>query len=66
MSVWPLAPQLAIGWTETYVKYLDHLTTVDIKHDAPHRQRNRNDNMIFKRREWRTRLSLRSLQRDRV
>ena len=43
------ASQVAIGWTETYVKYLDYLTTVDIKHDAPRRQRNRFENMIFMR-----------------
>ena len=41
------ASHVAIGWTETYVKYIDYLTTVDIKHDAPHRQRNRYENMIF-------------------
>ena len=43
------ASQVAIGWTETYVKYLDNLTTVDIKHDAPHRQRFRCENMILMR-----------------
>ena len=43
------ASQVAIGWTETYVKYFDYLTAVDIKHDAPHRQRNRYENMIFMR-----------------
>ena len=30
--------QLAIRWTETYVKYLDYLTTVDISQKAPHRK----------------------------
>ena len=39
---------MAIRWTETYVKYLDYIT-VDIKHDAPHRQRNLSANMIFMR-----------------
>ena len=43
------ASQVATGWTETYVKYFDYFTTVDIKHDAPHRQRNRYENMIFMR-----------------
>ena len=43
------ASQVAIGWTETYVKYLDYLTTVDIKHDAPHRQSFRCENMILMR-----------------
>ena len=41
------ASQVAIGWTETYVKYFDYLATVDTKHDAPHRQRNRYEIMIF-------------------
>ena len=26
--------QLAIGWTETYCRYLDYLTTIDISHHA--------------------------------
>ena len=43
------ASHLAIGWPETYVKYLDYITTVDIKHDAPHRQRYRYENRIFMR-----------------
>ena len=33
--------QVAIVWIETYVKYLDYITTIDIKHDSPHRHRNR-------------------------
>ena len=41
--------QLAIGWTETYVKYLDYLTTVDISQKVCHRKRNRYANMIFMR-----------------
>ena len=43
------ASKVAIGWTETYVKHLDCLTAVDIKHDAPHRQRNGYEKMIFMR-----------------
>ena len=35
------ASQVAIGWTETYVKYLDFVSTVDIKHEAPYRERHR-------------------------
>ena len=43
------ASQVAIGWTETYVKYLDYISTVDIKHEALHRPRHRYENMIFTR-----------------
>ena len=40
---------MSIVWNETHVKYLDHLSTVDIKHEAPHRQRYRCEKMIFMR-----------------
>ena len=32
------ASQLAIGWTETHVRYLDHITEIDISYNAPYRQ----------------------------
>ena len=43
------ASQVATGWTETYVKYLDYISTVDIKHEAPHRQRHRHECTLFMR-----------------
>ena len=32
------ASQLAIGWTETYVQYFDHISENDISYNAPYRQ----------------------------
>ena len=43
------ASQLAIGWTETYVKYLDYISTVDIKYEACCRQRHRYESTLFMR-----------------
>ena len=41
--------QVAIGWTETYVKYLEYTSTVDIKHEALYRQRHRYESTLFMR-----------------
>ena len=38
--------QLAVGWTETYCRYLDYFTTVDITHYAPHHQRKQYESTI--------------------
>ena len=38
--------QVAIGWTETYCKYLDYLCTVDISYTAPNHRRSRDENTI--------------------
>ena len=38
--------QLSIGLTETCCWYLDYLTTVDISHHAPYRQRSRYESTI--------------------
>ena len=38
--------QLAIGWTETYCRYLDYLTTIDTSHHAPYHQRSRYESTI--------------------
>ena len=38
--------QLTMGWTESYWRCLDYLTTIDISNHAPYHQRNRNENTI--------------------
>ena len=38
--------QLANGWTETYCRYLDCLTTIDISQNAPYHQRSRFENTV--------------------
>ena len=39
----------AIGWTETYVKYLDYISEIDISYIALFRQRVRCDNTVYMR-----------------
>ena len=41
--------QGAIGWTETYVKYLDYISEIYISYHAPCRQRVRYDNTVYMR-----------------
>ena len=41
------ASQLAHGWTETSVKYLDYISKIDISHEAPYRQRLRYESTLF-------------------
>ena len=43
------ASQVAIGWNETYVKYFDHISTIDISHVAPYRQRHRCECTLYMR-----------------
>ena len=33
--------QIAIGWNDELVRYLDHIVQIDISHDAPAEQRGR-------------------------
>ena len=40
---------IAIGWTETYVKYLDYISEIDISFHAPHQQRVRYNNTVHMR-----------------
>ena len=30
--------QLAIGWSDAWLRYLDHITQIDISHEAPQEQ----------------------------
>ena len=43
------ASQLAHGWTETWVKYLDYISNIDISVDAPHWQRQRYESTVYMR-----------------
>ena len=43
------ASQLAHGWTETYVKYLDYISEIDISCNAPYRQQVRYNNTVYMR-----------------
>ena len=43
------ACQLMHGWTEEYVKYLDYISHIDIRTDAPYKQRNRHESAFFMR-----------------
>ena len=40
--------QLAIYWTDAWVRYLDHIAKIDISHTAPHLQRNRYNNLLLR------------------
>ena len=44
-----MASQVVIGWTETYVKCLDCISTIDVKHEALYRQRHRYESTLFMR-----------------
>ena len=39
--------QLAHGWTEMWVKCLDHMSKIDINHDAPNRQRQQHESTLY-------------------
>ena len=41
--------QLAHGWTDEWVKYLDNISEIDISHNAPFRQRVRYNNIVCMR-----------------
>ena len=41
------ACQVVRGWTEEYVKYLDHISRIDFSYEAPYKQRNRYENTLF-------------------
>ena len=43
------ASHLAHGWTETYVKYLDCISQIDISREAPHRQQHRCESTLYMR-----------------
>ena len=43
------ASQLAHGWTETWVKYLDHISEIGISHNALFRQRQRYESTLYMR-----------------
>ena len=43
------ASHLVHGWTETWVKYLDHISQIDISHGAPYRQRLRHESTLHMR-----------------
>ena len=43
------ASQVAIGWTETYAKYLDYISEIDISYNATYRQRVRHNNTVYMR-----------------
>ena len=42
--------QLKNGWKETYWRYVDYLTTVDISHNAPYHHRNKYESTITMKR----------------
>ena len=39
----------AIGWTDAFVRYLDHIVQIDISHEAPAEQRCRYSNLVYLR-----------------
>ena len=41
--------QLAIGWSDAWVRYLDHVAQVDISHKASHEEWGRYHNLIYLR-----------------
>ena len=41
--------QLAIGWSDAWVRYLDHIAQIDISHKAPQEQRSRYHNLFYLR-----------------
>ena len=41
--------QLAIDWSDAWVRYLDHLHKIDISHKAPQEQRSRYNNLLYLR-----------------
>ena len=41
--------QQHIGWSDAWVRYLDHIEQIDISHNAPHEQRGRYHNLIYLR-----------------
>ena len=41
--------QLDIGWSDAWVRYLDHAAQIDISHNASHEQRVRKHNLIYLR-----------------
>ena len=41
--------QLVHGWTDEWVKYLDHISEIDISHHARYRQRLRSENTVYMR-----------------
>ena len=41
--------QLAINWSDAWVRYLDHIVKLDISHTAPHLQRNKYNNRLYLR-----------------
>ena len=43
------ASLLAHGWIETWVKYLDHISKIDISHEARYRQRKRYESTLHMR-----------------
>ena len=40
---------LAIGWSDAWVRYLDHIAQIDTFHKAPQEQRNRYNHLIYLR-----------------
>ena len=43
------ASQEVHGWTEEYHKYLDHISQIDIGHEAPYKQRPRYESTVYVR-----------------
>ena len=41
--------QLAIGWSDAWMRDLDHVTQIDIYHKAPQEQRSRYHNLLYVR-----------------
>ena len=41
--------QQDIGWSDAWVRYLDHIAQIDYSHNAPHEQRSINLNLIYLR-----------------
>ena len=39
--------QIAINWSDAWVRYLDHTAKIDIHQTAPHLQRNRYNNLLY-------------------
>ena len=44
-----LSIQEAIGWTDAFVRYLDHIVQIDISHEAPAEERCRYNNLVYLR-----------------